>query len=556
MAVKTLLIACASLLAVSPALAQDAPHQHQASDQVGSVRFPISCTPEAQSRFERAVAWLHSFEYQEAERAFLETIAADPSCAMGHWGVAMSQYHPLWAPPTPAELAKARAALVQAQALRSGTEREQGFIAALSAFFDDSSGASHRDRTLAYEAAMGALHQSNPEDSEAAIFHALALIAAGMVDDDSSFDRERRAATILDQALAAQPDHPGVTHYLIHGYDYPPLAHLAIGAARRYAGIAPASAHAQHMPSHIFTRLGLWDDAIRSNLAAEASARAYTQRNSLAGTWEQQLHAMDYLAYAYLQRGQNERARDVRDRLGQVDRVFPVSPTGAYALSAVPARYALERRQWREAAALALPANVLASLPWAQFPWGEGNIRFARAVGSARSGNAEAARLEIAELDRIRQALAGASGYDWGTQIEIQRGIAAAWAAEAGGSSAEALRLMRAAADLDDATEKHPVTPGAILPAREQLGELLLEQGRPSEALAVFQATLERAPGRFNAVYGAARSARRGGEPAQARTYYRQLIELGCGGDGARRELAEARRFLGRAAPRCTAART
>jgi tetratricopeptide (TPR) repeat protein len=547
MAAKTLLIACASLFAFVPAAAQEAPHRHSAPEELGSVRFPISCAPEAQRKFERAVAWLHSFEYQEAERAFLESAAADPSCAMSHWGVAMSQYHPLWAPPTPAELAKARAALAQARALPSGSERERGFIAALSAFFDDSSGASHRDRTFAYEAAMDRLHQSHPEDSEAAIFHALALIAAGMVDDDSGFDRERRAATILDQALAAQPAHPGVTHYLIHGYDYPPLAHLAIGAARRYAGIAPASAHAQHMPSHIFTRLGLWDDAIRSNLAAEASARAYTQRNSLSGTWEQQLHAMDYLAYAYLQRGQDGRAREVRDQLGRVERVFPISPTGAYALSAVPARYALERRQWRDAAALALPANVLASLPWAQFPWGEGNIRFARAVGAARSGDAEAARREVAELDRIRTALAGASGYDWGTQIEIQRGIAAAWAAEAGGSRADALRLMRAAADLDDATEKHPVTPGAILPAREQLGELLLEQGRAAEALAEFRASLVRAPRRLSALYGGARAARAAGDSGQARAYYRQLFELGCNGDRSRAEIAEARRFLRRA---------
>lgn len=547
MAARTLLIACASLFAFVPAAAQEPPHRHSGPEELGRVRFPISCAPEAQRHFERAVAWLHSFEYQEAERAFLESASADPTCAMSHWGVAMSQYHPLWAPPTPAENAKAKAALARARALRSGSDRERGFIAALSTFFDDAGGAGHRDRTFAYEAAMDRLHRSHPEDPEAAIFHALALIAAGAIDEDAGFDRERRAATILDQALAAQPDHPGVSHYLIHGYDYPPLAHLAIGAARRYAGIAPASAHAQHMPSHIFTRLGLWDDAIRSNLAAESAARAFVQRNSLVGTWEQQLHAMDYLVYAYLQQGRDGRARDVRDRLSQVERVFPISPTGAYALSAVPARFALERREWREAATLALSATVVSAMPWAQFPWGEGNIRFARAVGAARSGNAEAARIEIAELDRIRNALAGVSGYDWGIQIDIQRGIAAAWAAEAGGNSAEALRLMRVAADLDDATEKHPVTPGAILPAREQLGELLLEQGRPAEALAEFRASLVRAPRRLATLYGGARAARAAGDSAQARAYYRQLFELGCNGDRSRAEIAEARRFRRRA---------
>lgn len=541
MAARTLLIAFAFTLAG----AQDPPHEHDQGAEAGRVSFPISCSAPAQQAFDRGVAWLHSFEYQEAERAFLASAAADPSCAMSHWGVAMTQYHPLWAPPTPAEFEKGRAALARAQAL-GGSARERGYIAALATFFD-ASGASHRDRTFAYEGAMQRLQAAQPDDPEAAIFHALALIAAGAADSDTSFERERRAAGILQAALARQPDHPGIAHYLIHGYDYPPLAHLAVDAAHRYSGIAPASAHAQHMPSHIFIRLGQWDDAIRSNRAAEAAARAFARRQGEAGAWEQQLHAMDYLAYAYLQQGQDALARGVAEEMSAVRRVFPATPTGAYALSAVPARYALERRQWRDAASLALSADVLAALPWAQFPWGEANIRFARAVGAARGGDAEAARREVAALDRIRTALAGASGYDWGTQVEIQRGIAAAWAAQAAGQEAEALRLMRAAADLDDATEKHPVTPGAILPAREQLGELLLEQRRPAEALAAFRGTLERAPRRFHSVYGAARAARLSGDRAQARTYYRQLIELGCSGDRARPEVAEAQRFLGRA---------
>ena len=542
MAARTLLVAFAFTLAG----AQAPPHDHDHGAEAGRVSFPISCSAPAQEAFDRGVAWLHSFEYQQAESAFLASAAADPSCAMSHWGAAMTQYHPLWAPPTAAEFEKGRAALARAQALGGGSARERGYIAALATFFDGG-GASHRDRTFAYEAAMQRLHADQPDDPEAAIFYALALIASGAADSDGGFDRERRAAQILQAALARQPDHPGIAHYLIHGYDYPPLAHLAVDAARRYSGIAPASAHAQHMPSHIFIRLGHWDDAIRSNRAAEAAARAFAHRQGEAGAWEQQLHAMDYLAYAYLQQGQDGLARGVAHEMAAVQRVFPVSPTGAYALSAVPARYALERRQWRDAASLALPANVLSALPWAQFPWGEANIRFARAVGAARSGAAEAARREIAELDRIRTALVGASGYDWGTQVEIQRGIAAAWTEQAVGQGAEALRLMRAAADLDDATEKHPVTPGAILPAREQLGELLLEQRRPAEALAAFRATLERAPRRFNSVYGAAKAARAGGDPAQARTYYRELVALGCNGDGARPELAEARRFLGQA---------
>jgi Tfp pilus assembly protein PilF len=546
MARLPLALVSAVLLSSAPAVAQHhPPHGHAQPDRLGNVHFETSCNAEARQRFNRGAAWLHSFEYEEAERTFREAAAADPRCAMSHWGVAMSRYHPLWAPPSPADLAEGKTALDRAAAIGAGTQRERDYVAALRTFYGDTGKLDHRARTFAYEAAMEQLHRRYPDDREAAIFYGLALIASGMIDDDGKFGREIRAAGILNRVLAAEPEHPGVAHYLIHSYDYPPLAHLALAAARSYAGIAPASAHAQHMPSHIFTRLGLWDEAIRSNIAAEAAARAYAARAGLPGAWDEQLHAIDYLAYAYLQLGQDKEARRLIDTLNSIERVDPPNFKAAYTFSAVPARVALERRQWEEAAALALPSNALRALPWERFRWTQAHVHFARAVGAARGGNVEQARREVAALTEIRGGLDRPAGeYDWGTQVEIQRRIASAWLAAAEGRRDEALTVMRAAADLDDATEKHPVTPGAILPAREQLGEMLLEFGRGAQALVEFEASLRRAPRRFNSVAGAAKAARLAGKPAEAHRHYAVLRELGRGGNGTRPELADARTFL------------
>jgi tetratricopeptide (TPR) repeat protein len=495
---KILFLAAALSVAAS-AHAQE-PH---ADHQLGTVDFEISCNTAAQARFNRALAWLHSFEYQEAENDFLAAASADPKCAMAHWGVAASNYHPLWAPPTAQELEKGRRAIEAAKSLGGMARREADFVAALDEFYRGTG--SHKDRVLAYVGAMEQLHRRHPADQEAAVFYALALIAAGTMDDDASYARESQAAKILNGALARAPHHPGVSHYLIHGYDYPALAHLALPAARTYAGIAPASSHAQHMPSHIFTRLGLWQEGIQSNLQAEAAARAYAARHNMAGSWDERLHAMDYLAYSYLQLGQDEKARELLRELNEIKRVDPPNFKVAYAFSVIPARFALERRQWNEAAALALSPNAAVALPWSQFPWAEAQIHFARSVGAARGGNLALARVETAKLGAIRRSMSAREGeYDWATQLEIEQRIAAAWLAAAEKRSEEALAIMRSAAELDDATEKHPVMPSALLPAREQYGELLLELGRPAEALAAFQATLARAPGRRNALRGAA----------------------------------------------------
>lgn len=533
------------LFGVPAAMGQNA-HSHQSSgEDVGLVNFPISCDKQSQSQFNRAVAWLHSFEYEEAEKAFTEITMADPKCGIAFWGIAMSNYHPIWAPPSAAELRKGKGALEKAIAVGAQTQRERDYIAALEVFYKDTEGLDHRSRSLAYSKAMAGLQRRYPADNEAAAFYALTLIAKGMSAGDKSYTNEKEAAEILNRILPVEPKHPGVTHYLIHGYDFPALAHLALAAARSYAKIAPASAHAQHMPSHIFTRLGLWQESISSNIDAKASAKTYAERHKMPGAWDEQLHAMDYLVYAYLQGGQDKQAWAILDELAKIRRVDPPNFKVAYSVTAMPARYVLERRRWSEAANMPMPATM-EGLVWQKFQWAEAHIHFARAVGAARTGDVTLARQEVEKLALIRQTLAELKGdYDWGKQVEIERQIASAWLAFAEGKKEGSIKLMRLAAELDEATEKHPVTPGAILPAREQLGELLLEADQPAAALLEFEKTLKNTPNRFNAMYGAARAAKFSGDRKKAATHYQALIEQCRFADDVRPEIKEANEFLG-----------
>ncbi|HEX3185051.1 MAG TPA: hypothetical protein VHQ94_09640, partial [Pyrinomonadaceae bacterium] len=490
-------------------------------------------------------AWLHSFEYDEAEKAFTEVAVADPQCGMAYWGIAMSNYHPLWAPPGAAELKKGWDAVEKGKTAGAQTAREQGYLAAIEVFYKDYDKLDHRQRAFAYSDAMKKVSASNAKDDEAAVFYALTLIATGMISPDKTYAREKQAAAILNRVLAREPRHPGVAHYLIHSYDYPALAQLALPAARSYAKIAPASAHAQHMPSHIFTRLGLWADAIRSNLDAHSSAKNFAMRNHMSGAWDEQFHAMDYLEYAYLQRAQDKHAAGVLDELYKIQKADPPNFKVAYAYTAIPARYALERRQWTEAAKLALPDGQLSSLLLQRFPWAKAHIHYARAIGAARSGDTVSARREVDELSKIKQALTEVKGdYDWAKQVEIERQVGSAWLAFAEGKTEESLRLLRAAADLDDATDKHPVTPGALLPAREQLADLLLELKQPGAALQEFEVSFRSTPNRFNAVYGAARAARLAGNNKSARLYYERLLNLSRDADTPRPEMTEAKQFL------------
>ncbi|HZJ44696.1 MAG TPA: hypothetical protein VFD63_13055 [Pyrinomonadaceae bacterium] len=522
-------------------------HKHEMGEQVGQVNFKVSCSPKVQSQFNRAVAWLHSFEYEEAEKEFELIAVADPQCGMAYWGVAMSNYHPLWTPPTPDELKKGVTAVEKANAAGAKTERERAFIASITLFFKDADKVDHSTRATAYYESMKKLYERDPSDNETAVFYSLSLISVGMMANDKTYAKEKEAAQILNRVLKREPQHPGVTHYLIHSYDYPALAELALPAARSYAKIAPASAHAQHMPSHIFTRLGLWQEAIKSNLDARASAKAFAARHKMPGAWDEQLHAMDYLAYAYLQGAQDKEAWGVFQELNKIRRVDPPSFKVAYAFAAIPARYALERRQWAEAARLSLQPGTVTNLSWDNFRWAEAYIHLARAVGAARTGDKTLARAEVDELKAIHQQLGEIkSGYDWARQVEIQSKIAEAWLSFAQGNSEAALSEMKAAADADDATEKHPVTPGSILPAREQLGELLLELKKPVEALHEFEVSLRVAPNRFNGLYGAARAARLASDEKTARLYFSKLVELCRHADAARPELEEAKEFVAR----------
>jgi hypothetical protein len=510
-------------------------------EKLGSVHFPVSCAPAVQGDFERAVALLHSFWYEEALKTFTTITTNDPGCAMGYWGIAMSVYYPLWAPPSPAMLQKGAAALEKARGLKA-TPREKDYIAAIDNFYRDADKLDHRTRAVAYEKAMEQLFSRYPDDREAAVFYALALDATASP-SDKTYANQLKAGAILDKVLAEQPDHPGVSHYIIHSYDYPPLATRGLGAARSYAKIAPAVPHAQHMPAHIFTRLGLWQESIDSNRASADAGKAYYARLGKDTVWDQTLHALDYVVYAYLQTGQDKQARAVLEELSAMQKSEPESFVAAYAYAAIPARVALEQHRWSEAAALG-PAS--APFPWDRFAWAEGITAFARAIGAARTGDAARARVEVEKLAGYHAALLAAKQTYWAEQVDIQRQAAAAWAARAEGKKDEALKLMRAAADLEDSTEKHPVTPAPVVPARELLGEMLLDLNQPARALVEFEASAAREPNRFNGLSGAARAAELSGNPAKARALYAKLVTLCDRADGERPELRHAKAVLGK----------
>ena len=509
------------------------PHKHEMGEKLGRVNFTVSCNRAAQQQFNRATALLHSFWYAEAEKGFVQVTRADPKCGMGYWGIAMSSYHPLWAPPVAAELQKGVAAMQKANVASARTQREKDYITAIQTFYQDADKVDHRTRALAYQKSMEQLYLRYPKDHEAAVFYALALLGTAQP-TDKTYANQKKAAEILNRVLVAEPQHPGVTHYIIHSFDYPALATLALAAARSYAKIAPSSPHALHMPSHIFTRLGLWQESIESNIASATAARNHS-------AFKDEIHAMDYLAYAYLQTAQDRKARELSDAVYRMSKSDDSVFQAAYALAAIPARYTLERRQWTEAAALKVPA---ATFPWNKFSYAEAILYFARSLGASRSGDTAAASKDLERLTAIQSSLAEAKDNYWATQVEIQRRAAAAWLAHAEGKDEEASKLMRSAADLEDTTEKHPVTPGAIVPARELLGELLLELRQPQQALKEFEASLLVSPNRFNGLYGAAKAAELSGDRAKAGMFYAKLTTLGEPSDGQRPQLQAAKVFV------------
>ena len=532
-----------ALLCVSPARAQEMhTHQHDTSEKLGQVNFSVSCKPATRAQFNRATAMLHSFWYAESEKAYADIAKSDTACAMAYWGMAMSLFHPVWAPGTEAEMQRGRVAVEKAISIGGKTQREKDYIAAIAAFYKDSDKLSHPARALAYEKSMEQVHRSYPKDHEAAIFYSLSLLGTASA-SDKSYEKQKQAAAILNRILPEEPQHPGVVHYLIHSFDYPQLAQLALPAARRYAKIAPSSPHALHMPSHIFTRLGLWPESIQSNLASAAAAQkhlALMNPGPDAAAFDQ-LHAMDYLVYAYLQGAQDQEAKRILDQLNTFTRVDSEIFSAAYAFAAIPARYALERRKWSEAARIELHP---AKFPWNRFRYTEAIIYFARALGAARSNNPAAARVDAERLSAIQRELIAARENYWANQVEIQRESAIAWILRAEGKNEEALTQMRSAVALEASTEKHPVTPGPITPAHELLGEMLIELNQPQQALQEFAASLQDSPNRFNGLFGAARAAELMGDKKMAGEYYAKLATLTANADSDRPELQKTREFL------------
>ena len=521
-------VVAASLGSALAAGAQAA-HHHPAgsAERLGKVSFPTSCSREVQPGFERAVAMLHSFWFEEAQRAFQDVAAADPSCAMAHWGIAMTLLgNPLIGQPLPeSRVRNALAAAERAGALGAkASPRERGYIDAALALYRDV-GPDRRPKLQAYESAMNALRQQYPQDVEASIFYAIAVVANAPA-SDLAFTRQKHAAEVLTPLFTSQPDHPGLAHYIIHSFDSPQLAEQGLAAARAYADIAPSAPHALHMPSHIFTRLGYWDESIATN---RRSAAAEPDSNAA-------VHPMDYMVYAYLQQGRDAEAGKVVSRaVNNPDRFY--GGIIGYNFAAMQARYALERGRWEEAAQLRVPVGAP--------PYVEAVTRFARALGAARSARPDLARSEIARLDSLRDVLRQSGDAYWATVVEAQGLAAAAWVARAGRHDADALRLARAGADLEETVEKHPVTPGPLIPARELEGDLLLELGRPADALASYERTLTREPNRARALAGAARAAERGGNMDRARRHYTALAKLMDRADPDRPEAKAAKAFLG-----------
>src|SRR5881296_1090696 len=423
----------------------------QAPERLGKVNFPTSCSPAVQTQFERAVALQHSFWFGEALKAFTAVAQADPSCGIAHWGAAVAYLgNPLAGPPTPRGLQEGTAAVARARAAGAKTAREQDYIAAIETFYKDADRVEHKARAVAYEKAMEALAQKYPSDREASIFYALALNAT-LNPNDKTYANQLKAAAILEKVIAEQPEPPGVAHYLIHSYAFPPIAQRGLPAARRYASIAPSAPHAQHMPSHIFTRLGYWQDSINSNrISAEVAKAELKMTNLEAGSYNA-LHAMDYITYAALQLAKDKEAKAVVDEVRRIEKLDTEHFAAAFAFTAIPARFALERRQWGEAAKLSLHPK---SLSWQKFPQAESILWFARGVGAARGGNVASAKSDLTRLEALRDSMTAAKNTYWANQAEIQRLAVAGWIARAEGQNDEALALLRRAADAEGATEK------------------------------------------------------------------------------------------------------
>src|SRR5436305_4881706 len=520
----------------------------------GKVEFPISCASSVQSEFSRGVALLHSFFYEEARRVFTSVAERDPKCAMAQWGIAMTWWHPIWTPPTPNEMSAGKAAIEKAMAMKGVTDRERGFITALNVYYNtpDSFAAAPvgqschgpvgpRDRVVAYEKAMRELRDKYPDDFEVQTFYAFAVLATGYATpNDTSLSKQLEAASILEKLWKQNANHPGVVHYLIHSYDYPQFAKRGLTAAQTYDSIAPWVPHALHMPSHIFTRLGMWDESVAANRASAEASRAYAAMRHRDATEAEEVHALDYMAYSYLQEAQDTEAKKIVDLAAKVRKTNPeLEFSAAYALAAIPTRYAFERNDWATAATL-----TIQKLPhWSSFPFMEALIEYSHALGRAHTGDLDGARKAIERMQQLRDATKDPKFDYFKNHLDLQMQAASAWVAASEGKKSEAIEMLRRAADAEDLLGKHPVSPGAFVPIREQLGSLLLEGGQSKEAQREFEAALKIYPERFRGLDGAARAAEQTGDKENASRYYAKLAAQTAKSSGSRDELNHINEF-------------
>jgi tetratricopeptide (TPR) repeat protein len=536
--VKSIAVILLTLLASSGRAQQ---HQHAVDgEKLGTVYFATSCKEQAQEEFNRAVALLHSFQFSRAIDGFNAVLTQDSSCGIAYWGIALSD----WTNPfamgvkEKSQLQAGRDNAERGKSVGAKTERERAYIAAVGKLYNDFESTQQQTRLIAYRDAMEEVAAKYPHDHEAQIFYALA-VAASEDPADKTYAGRLKAGAILEKLFEEEPAHPGLAHYIIHTYDVPALAEKGLVAARRYSKIAPDPPHALHMPSHTFTRTGYWQESIDSNIAAATEARR-------EGQTAEELHASDYEIYAYLQTGQDEAARQIVKSLSEIATRFDPQvvirgaggpSVGYFALAAIPARYALERQDWNQAVQLAVRETP--------FPYSDAMTWFARGFGAAHLGQAALANDSVTALRQIRGRLLKANENYWARQVEIQEVAVEAWAALAGGKREEALRQMKLAAELEDGTEKSAVTPGPLAPARELLGEMLLQMNQPTQAFEQFEATLKKEPGRFRAIYGAAHAAQLSGNHAASEKYLLELLTVCSHADKpGRSELIEAQGLI------------
>lgn len=511
--------------------------------QFGVLKFSLSCSYETRATFDLAVALLHSFQYTEAEKAFVKVIDIDPNCPMAYWGVAMSIYHAAWFPPTEKDLIKGSKIMKVAKELVMD-DKQRDYINAIDVFYTDWESLDHQTRAKRFEKKMEQIYIKYPDDMEAAIFYSLALYSTrDRVGKD--YKNERKAGEILESLIIDNPNHPGIYHYIIHNYDNPVLAHKALETARQYAKIAPSSSHAQHMPSHIFTRLGIWEESIQSNLLSAESSRCYSEAAALNGSYFEELHATDYLVYAYLQKGENINAEKQFNQIKGLKAFYPANITAAiYPITAIPARLALENRNWKQAANLELQEI---DLNWEEFPWQKAIYHFARALGASQTKDFVKAEQEIEVLKKLRQNLIAQNDRSKTIQIkqvEIQIKTSQAWFSFRKNELEKGLILMQEAVEIERHTSKHPVTPSDVLPAIELLGDMLLELNKPEEALLAYEENLIGHPHRFNGIYGAAVAANEVGDQEKAKMYFKSLLKLTEGSNCVRLEIEEANAYL------------